>query len=53
MKKILKQGITPTQAQEVDDRVRRTVELVLSDIQQRGDLAVRRALCPLRQLVAA
>ena len=41
MIKILKQGITPTQAQEVDDRVRRTVESVLSDIQQRGDLAVR------------
>ena len=41
MVKILKQGITPAETQEVDDRVRRTVESVLSDIQQRGDLAVR------------
>jgi len=41
MAKILKQGFSSDRAQEVDAKVRTTVENILKDIEQRGDAAVR------------
>ncbi len=41
MAKILKQGVSSDRAQEVDAKVRTTVENILKDIEQRGDAVVR------------
>lgn len=41
MVKILKRGVSSDRAQEVDAKVRTTVEHILKDIEQRGDGAVR------------
>nr|MSP13177.1 histidinol dehydrogenase [Chloroflexota bacterium] len=41
MAKIIKAGISKAASQEVDARVRQTVESILEDVAQRGDVAVR------------
>ena len=41
MAKILKEGISPTEADAVDQKVRETVETILDDVRQRGEAAIR------------
>jgi len=41
MIRVLKQGISADKAEEIDSKVRTTVEEILADIQTRGDAAVR------------
>lgn len=41
MARVLKEGIDPTAAAEIDAKVRSVVEAALEDIQKRGDTAVR------------
>ena len=41
MIRVLKQGISATAAEEMDAKVRQTVEGILTDIKERGDAAVR------------